>query len=302
MQPARSAGLTIRALLAEVEGILAAGPHPEKARRDAEVLLLLAWRADRWAANRAWLIAHDDQTVGPEVLAEVRALAERRLAGEPIQYITGETEFYGLPFSVNRDTLIPRPETEHLVERAGFFAPRFRRPRILDVGTGSGAIAVALAHEWPHAQITATDISAAALELARWNAQRAGFGNRVHFLEGDLLAPVAGEQFDIVVSNPPYVPERDRDSLSLEVRSYEPAHALFAGPDGLAIYRRLIPAAFAALVPGGFVLLEIGFGQREALDEMLAAAGFADIEFTRDLQGIPRVASARRPISTIRET
>lgn len=295
VQSAPISRLTIRALLAEAERALAAGPHPEKARRDAEGLVLLAWRADRRATNRAWLIAHDNKTVGPEIVDAVHALVERRFTGEPIQYITGETVFYRVPIRVNRDVLIPRPETEHLVEKVVEMAAFFRRPRILDVGTGSGAIAIALLHEWPHAQITATEISAPALELARWNAERAGYGKRIRFLEGDLLTPVAGQPFDIVVSNPPYVPKRDRDLLPVEVRDYEPAHALFAGPDGLAIYRRLIPAAFAALVSGGYVALEIGFGQQAALEALLAEAGFHEIEFTADLQGIPRVASARRP-------
>ncbi len=295
VQSAPISRLTVRALLAEAERALAAGPHPEKARRDAEGLVLLAWRADRRATNHAWLIAHDNKTVGPEIADAVHALVERRFTGEPIQYITGETVFYRVPIRVNRDVLIPRPETEHLVEKVVEMAPFFRRPRILDVGTGSGAIAIALLHEWPHAQITATEISAPALELARWNAERAGYGKRIRFLEGDLLTPVAGQPFDIVVSNPPYVPERDRDSLPVEVRDYEPAHALFAGPDGLAIYRLLVPAAFAALVSGGYVALEIGFGQQAAVEALLAEAGFHEIEFTADLQGIPRVASARRP-------
>ena len=191
--------------------------------------------------------------------------------------------------------LIPRPETEHLVEKVIELARGFERPRIVDVGTGSGAIAVALAYNLPDARITATEISAAALEVARANAARNGVAERVRFFEGDLLAPVAGELFDLVVSNPPYVPEGDRDALSVEVRDYEPAQALFAGADGLAIYRRLIPAAFAALVRGGSVALEIGYGQQGAVDALLADAGFTEIEFTKDLQGIPRVAVARRP-------
>ena len=286
--------LTIRALLNEAESALAAGPHPERARRDAEALVLQACRADLRAANRAWLIAHDRQTAGPEVVEAVRALVKRRFAGEPMQYISGEAEFYRVSFRVNRDVLIPRPETEHLVEKVVELAPRFQRPRILDVGTGSGAIAVALAREWPHAQITATDVSAAALELARCNAERAGFSKRIRFLKGDLLAPVAGETFDIVVSNPPYVAESGRGGLSVEVRDFEPAQALFAGEDGLSIYRRLIPAAWDALVAGGFVALEIGYGQEAALRKLLADAGFEAIDFTADLQGIARVATARR--------
>ncbi len=297
---AASGCTTIRALLAESERVLAGGPHPEKARRDAEALVLLAWRGDRMAANRASLIARDGETVAPEVVESLRAMVARRLAGEPIQYITGETEFYRLPIRVSRDVLIPRPETEHLVEKVVALAAVFPKPRILDVGTGSGAIAIALAHELPGAQITATDISTRALELARCNAERAGYGRRIRFLEGDLLAPIAGERFDIVVSNPPYVPEAERNSLAVEVRDYEPAQALFAGADGLSVYRRLIPAAFAALAFGGLIALEIGYGQRNAVRALLIDSGFGrsglgEAEFISDLQGIPRVVSARRP-------
>ena len=161
------------------------------------------------------------------------AWVERRRAGEPIQYITGQTEFYGLRFQVNRDVLIPRPETEHVVEKAIALAGAFERPRIVDVGTGSGAIAVALAHKLPAARVYATEISAAALAVARANAGCHGVAARMLCRKGDLLAPVAGKHFDLIVSNPPYVPERDRDSLSVEVRDYEPAQALFAGGDGL---------------------------------------------------------------------
>jgi len=173
-------------------------------------------------------------------------------------------------------------------------AAAFDRPRIVDACTGSGAVAVALARNLLAAQVHATEISAPALAVAQTNAARNGVADRVRFFEGDLLAPVADQPFDLVVSNPPYVPETDRDSLAVEVRDYEPAQALFAGADGLAIYRRLIPAAFAALVPGGFVALEIGFGQQERIGALLAGAGFTGIEFTEDLQKIPRVAVARR--------
>jgi release factor glutamine methyltransferase len=164
----------------------------------------------------------------------------------------------------------------------------------VDVGTGSGSIAVALAHELPDAQITAADISAAALEIARGNAERNGVAGRIEFFESDLLAAIAGERFEMVVSNPPYVPAADRDSLSIEVREHEPALALFAGEDGLAIYRRLIPDAFAVLASGGFLLMEIGYGQSQAVAALLTAAGFEQIEFVPDLQGIPRVACGRR--------
>jgi release factor glutamine methyltransferase len=285
---------TIRALLSDAERMLAAGLHPDKARRDAEELLLLALRSRVPGATRAWLIAHGTKVVAPDVGAMLNLLVERRLAGEPIQYIVGETEFYRMPFLVNRDVLIPRPETEHLVEKVVELAPIFRKPRIVDVGTGSGAIAISIAHEWPDAIVTATDISEAALRLAQRNAERLGFAKHVRFSQGDLLAPVAGEQFEIVVSNPPYVGEGDRETLSVEVRDYEPSQALFAGEEGLAVYRRLIPAAHDVLVAGGFVMLEMGLGQANAVGTLLENAGFSQIEFTADLQGILRVVSARR--------
>ncbi len=163
----------------------------------------------------------------------------------------------------------------------------------MDVGTGSGCIAVTLAHQLPHAQITAIDLSALALAIAKDNAMRNGVDFRL--FKGNLLAPVAVEKFDFIVSNPPYVPTAGRESLSVEVREFEPALALFAGDDGLEVYRRLIPAAYGALTPGGFVALEIGYGQSLAITELLALTGFQQIEFIPDLQGIPRVVCAQRP-------
>ncbi|MGD0912979.1 MAG: peptide chain release factor N(5)-glutamine methyltransferase [Terracidiphilus sp.] len=265
------------------------GPHRDRARRDAETLLLRL--LDK---NRAWMLAHHDEELGYEYAGQYIAMLERRFAGEPMQYILGETEFYRLPFRVSPDVLIPRPETEHVVEKVLTLAPHFNRPRIVDVGTGSGAIAIALAHALPDAVVTATDVSTAALGVARENAQLNGVAERILFREGDLLEPVAGELFDIVVSNPPYVPEADRESLAVEVRDYEPKQALFAGVDGLDLYRRLIPQALAALAPGGYLILEIGFGQEPPVNALLGEAGFENIEFTADLQGIPRVAFARK--------
>jgi len=267
---------------------LAHSPHPGRALSDAELLLMHVLGKDR-----AWMLAYWRDEIDTDCSIPYHSAIERRRAGEPIQYITGETEFFGLPMRVTRDVLIPRPETEHLVEKVIELAARFQQPRIVDVGTGSGAIAVALAHKLPHAQITATDICSRALVVARKNAKLNEVDLR--FLEGDLLAPVASEKFEIVVSNPPYVPETDRATLSVEVREYEPALALFAGDDGLDVYRRLIPAAFDALAPGGFVALEIGYGLSTAMRELLSRAGFEQIEFVPDLQNIPRVACARRP-------
>lgn len=265
------------------------GPHPDRALRDAEFLMMHVLGKDR-----AWILAYWHDEIETDCSIPYHSAIERRRNGEPIQYITGEAEFYGLPFHVNRNVLIPRPETEHLVEKAIELAAVFAQPRIADIGTGSGAIAVALAHKLPASAVTAIDLSTAALEVAKKNAARNGVAGRVRFLKGDLLAPVAGEQFEIVVSNPPYVPETDRGSLAVEVRDYEPAQALFAGNDGLDIYRLLIPEAFRALVASGFIVLEIGCGQQAGVQTLLEDAGFTHIAFTSDLQGIQRVASARR--------
>jgi release factor glutamine methyltransferase len=302
---------------------LNSGPHPDRARSDAELLLL-----HLLGKNKAWLMTHLDRELAEDKATSFAGLIERRTKGEPIQHIIGETEFYRLPFRVTPDVLIPRPETEHLVERAAQLIPVFDNrttrffsfqrvrpathngereqsrldphkagwpPRILDVGTGSGCIAISIAHDWTEAVITAIDLSTSALEVARFNAESLGFADQIRFLQGDLLTSIAGEQFEIIVSNPPYVPTVDRESLSVEVRDYEPSLALFAGDDGLEVYRSLIPSAFDALVPGGFLLLEIGYGQSPAIEELLSCSGFAQIEFTPDLQGIPRVACARRP-------
>ncbi len=279
----------LRNLVASGATRLSTGPHPDRARQDAETLLLHVIGKDK-----AWLMAHSGEQLTAVDASRCTLLLERRYQGEPIQYITGEAEFYGLPIHVTPDVLIPRPETEHLVERVVELAPCFPKPRIVDVGTGSGAIAIALAHEWPSAAITAIDVSAPALDIARRNAERNGFADRIRFLQGDLLAPVGNGQFDIVVSNPPYVPAADRASLAVEVRDHEPVLALFAGADGLDIYRRLIPQAFASLVSGGFIALEIGYAQSPAIRALLAASGFRQIEFLPDLQNIPRVASAQR--------
>lgn len=266
---------------------LADGIDPLRPLADAELLLThLAGK------NRAWLLAYWHDELVPDCSEAYRALIDRRLAGEPIQYILGVTEFYGLPIRVNPAVLIPRPETEHLVEEALKRAANFAHPRVVDIGTGSGCIAVALARHLPQAAITAIDISANALALARENANLNAVSDRIRFLEGDLMTPVAGETFDIIVSNPPYVPATDLPTLPVEVRDHEPALALFAGDDGLDIYRRLIPAAHAALVPGGWLVLEIGYGQSTDVTALLAAAGFQSIEVHPDLQGIPRVICA----------
>jgi release factor glutamine methyltransferase len=255
------------------------------ARRDAELLLMHVL-----ACDRAYLLTHPETQLTAEQYAVYDAWLTRRARHEPVQYIVGEQEFFGLKFRVTPDVLIPRPETEHLVEAALARTDRDASLRIADVGTGSGAIAVALAHALPQARITALDISATALAVAQENAKNHGVSDRIRFFESDLLAAVTGEQFDMMVSNPPYV--ADDEELEPQVRDYEPAPALFAGPEGLDIYRRLIPQAQDALRPGGWLLLEIGHGQRGAVAQLLA--GWGNVSYVADLQGIPRVACAQR--------
>ncbi|RXS97704.1 peptide chain release factor N(5)-glutamine methyltransferase [Silvibacterium dinghuense] len=273
---------TVRNLLKQAAEQLRPAPT---AARDAELLLLHTLKKDR-----VWLLMHPDAGISAEAQAAFFEKIARRAKLEPIQYITGEQEFYGFTFRVTPATLIPRPETEHLVEAALEHGSRDSSARILDIGTGSGAIAIVLAHLLPQAEVTAVDLSPAALAIAQENAARYGVEQRIRFLESDLLTAVAGEQFDMIVSNPPYVPSTD--ILEPQVRDYEPASALYAGEDGLDIYRRLIPQAHAALKPGGWLLMEIGYGQREVLTTLLS--GWEEIGFVDDLQGIPRVAMARR--------
>ena len=268
-----SAGEALQAARAR----LAAAGNP----RDAGVLL-----AHVLACDQAALLTHPERLLSPAESDQFESLIKRRLAYEPVQYITGAQEFFGLSFEVTPEVLIPRPETEHLVEAVLGLADNLH---ILDVGTGSGAIAVALAHSLPRSRVTAVDLSPAALEVARRNAQRHGVGERVTLLQSDLLAAVHQTDFDVVVSNPPYVAEGD--VLEPQVARYEPRSALYAGPTGLEIYQRLIPQARHALKPGGWLLLEIGFGQRADLQKLLS--GWTSVSFKDDLQGIPRVALAQ---------
>lgn len=255
-------------------------------RRDAELLLLRATGVDR-----AYLLTHPDAELTPEQQATYEKWLDRRAKHEPIQYILGEQEFYGLTLRVTPDVLIPRPETEHLVEATLSRVPRNSALKIADIGTGSGAIAIAIAHSLPLASLTALELSPAALAVARQNAECHGVASRIRFLQSDLLAAVQRETFDAIVSNPPYIAEDE--VLEEQVRGYEPPNALFAGPAGLDIYRRLIPQAWQALHPGGWLLMEIGHNQRDAVAGLLTA--WSEVEFAADLQGIPRVASARRP-------
>lgn len=282
--------MPLRQIVTEAEVKLLQSPHPERARLDAETLLLHLLKQ-----NRAWLLAHWDDEADPPTASSYDELIARRRTGEPIQYITGSSEFFGLPFSVGPGVLIPRPETEHLVEEVLRLAKHFGESlRIADIGTGSGIIALAIAHTLPQASISAIDCSPQALAIAKKNAERNQVADRIQFFEGDLLAPLVGQSFEIIASNPPYIPTTDSESLSTEVRNYEPHAALFAGEDGLDIYRHLIPNAFDLLAPNGWLILEIGYGQRPAIEKLLLDHRYSHIQFVADYQEIPRVAIGQR--------
>jgi release factor glutamine methyltransferase len=259
---------------------------PEQ-RRDVAYLLRVAMGRDA-----AYVLAYGEEALTDEAEPQFRAMIARRQAGEPMQYIVGTQEFWGLEFRVTPAVLIPRPETEHVVEAVLGRVSREARLRIADVGTGSGAIAIALAKELPNARIVATDISAAALQVARVNAEKHGLADRIEFVECDLLPAQLQNHFDVIAGNPPYVAEADREALAREVRDFEPAEALFAGDDGFAVYRQLVPAARTVLKPGGWLVMEMGAGQAEALRKILA--DWESLEIKRDLAGIERVVCAQR--------
>jgi release factor glutamine methyltransferase len=261
--------------------------HGEYAARDAELLLMHAL-----GVTRASLLANPQRDLSREEETRFSAMIAERATGKPIQHITGTQEFFGLAFTVDQDVLIPRPETEHLVEAVIARLPKDRAVKIADVGTGSGAIAVALTHAVPLAQVTALDISRVALDVAARNAKTHGVESRVKFLESDLLTACAGEVFDVIVSNPPYIADGELESLEAQVREFEPGLALFAGSTGYELYERLIPQAWSGLREGGLLAMEIGFGQSARLVELLHA--WKSVEFVNDLQGIPRVVLATR--------
>jgi len=261
----------------------------------AELLLMHTLGRDR-----AWLYAHPESELESASAEKYFELVARRTAGVPTQYLTGKQEFWGLEFEVTPDVLIPRPETEHVIEaaleRVGA-AHRDDELSIADVGTGSGCIAVALARELPRGEIVATDISAAALDVARRNASRHGVAQRIQFVETNLLDAIAGgaRKFDLIASNPPYIPHGDKSALQREVRAHEPEIALFAGDDGLAVYAPLIRGAANLLRPGGILILELGYNSLAGVREILDGAGiWRDIRVAHDLAGIPRVISASR--------
>ena len=239
--------------------------------------------------DQPWLIAHSNDQVDPGSREDFLEMVRARCSGVPTQYIRGTQEFYGIEFRVTSDVLIPRPETEHLVEAA---LARIRPQRTLvDIGTGSGAVAVAVAKHTARVAVFATDISLPALRVASGNARRASVD--VHFCAGDLCELFRATRFDMVVSNPPYVPRRDSVGLQRELH-HEPALALYGGEDGLQVVRRIVAAAPRVLKQGGWLLLEIGFGTRPALDRILDSPEWDSAEFLPDLAGIDRVVAVRR--------
>lgn len=261
----------------------------------AELLLMHIMGRDR-----AWLYAHPEAPLDAEDARLYFELVTQRAAGKPTQYLTGKQEFWGLEFEVTPAVLIPRPETEHVIEAAVERLGKERANaslRIADVGTGSGCIAVALAHEFPRAEIFATDISADALAVATRNAARHNMTERVHFLECNLLDAFASERgaFDMVVSNPPYVARDEEAQLQREVREHEPHEALFCGATGTEIYAPLISQAAELLRSGGLLALEIGYGALDSVHSLLdESPAWTEIRVANDLAGIPRVISAKR--------
>lgn len=256
---------------------------------DAQVLL-----AHVLARDRAWLVAHATDALDGADVAAFERLARLRRDGEPVAYLTGRREFWGLDLAVDGSVLIPRPETETLVECALRKLPSESAVRVLDLGTGTGAIACAIARERPRATVVASDRSRTALEVARRNARDLRLDG-VQFVEGDWLDAVENAAaFDVIASNPPYVAANDTHLAEGDV-SREPVAALIAGSDGLAALRRIIAAAGAHLSPGGWLVVEHGYDQAAAVRGLLAAAGFAELESHRDLAGIPRVAAGRWP-------
>jgi len=259
-------------------------------RLNAELLMMLVL-----GRERAYLYAHPDLELTPEEEFHYDKVVDERARGVPTQYLTGHQEFWGLDLLVSPAVLIPRPETEHVVETVLELVKELKPVatlRLVDVGTGSGAIALALASELPRAEIHACDISDDALEMARLNAARLGLEQRINFRKSDLLSAYTGEKFDFVVSNPPYVGESEMDKVQKQVREFEPKIAVFSGEQGMDIYRRLIPEAREALKPGGMLVVEIGFSSEQKVRELLE--DWADVLVTADLHGIPRVISAKR--------
>lgn len=266
-----------------------AGIPPDEAALDAR---LLAQHALRWDTTR--LLTHGESAPPPGFDRVYESLVARRVGREPLAYITGSREFWQLTIQVAPGVLVPRPETELLIESALEYCDRHRPMRIADVGTGTGCVAIALAREFTRASIAATDISADALRIARRNIAHHELSRRIRCVQADLL-PVRPASFDLIVANPPYIPAADAPLLQPEVRDFEPPGALFAGEDGLRIVRRLVADTAASLDASGLLMFEIGAGQREAVTALVRAAAHLDlVDVRNDLQDIPRVVIARR--------
>jgi release factor glutamine methyltransferase len=276
---------TVRELLGRSREYLEQKGVPSP-KLDAEYLL-----AHVLAVRRLELYLDHDRPLEPAEVDRLRELVRRRGKREPLAYVLGSWGFYGLELHCDARALVPRPETEILVERCLVLLEGIAAPAILDVGTGTGAIALALAARLPGASVSAIDLSPDALALAAENAALNGLGERVELLQGDLLAPVAGRRFDLVASNPPYVAEGA--AVDAEVSGYEPAMAVVAADAGRAILERLAADAPLALRPGGWLVVEVGEGQAAWLADNLAGLGYGDVEATRDLRGIERVLTAR---------
>lgn len=260
-------------------------------RLNAELLMMFVLGCDR-----AYLFAHPERALTAEEQSRYDDVIRERARGCPTQYIIGHQEFWGIDLIVSPAVLIPRPETEHVVETV-LTLVRQRDPeeklRLIDVGTGTGCIALALATEFPWIDIHACDISDEALEIARINAARLRLNYQVQLRRSDLLSVYVGEQFDFVVCNPPYVGESEADKVQKQVREFEPKIAVFSGQEGMDIYKRFIPQAHAVLNPGGWLVMEIGFSSEEKVKALLT--DWTDVQTTADLQGIPRVIAARKP-------
>ena len=265
-------------------------PYFEKAGVESPRLSIELLLAHVLKKKRLQLYLEFEREVDEALLEILRGLVKRRVAGEPLQYVTGEAEFCGLKLAVDRRVLIPRPETEILVEMVAARQPA----TVVDVGTGSGCVALALAHRLPNAAVTATDISPEALAVSQANAARYPCKNFTRFLQGDLLSALPDSfTADAIVSNPPYIASGELAQLPREVKDFEPVQALVAGADGLDVIRRLVPAAKRFLSPIGFVALEIGAGQCPAVTELFIGAGYTVVQVEKDLQGIERVIVAQ---------
>lgn len=278
--------VTVEEALGNAKAALARGEVTEPAREASSLLALAIGR------DKTFLIAHPEYQLDNDERDRFAGFIRRRSAHEPLQYISGIQEFYGLDFEVNANVLIPRPETEMVVEAAIEHLSNIDDPLFCDIGTGSGCIAVSILHEVPNAKATALDISRAALEVARDNARRHGVENRLCLLESDVYDALGDEKFELIAANPPYVPVVDFSGLQAEVRDFEPRVALTDEGNGLSVIETIIREATRYLTSGGLLLVEIGFNQSETTREMFDVRTWSQVDLMPDLQGIPRLVRA----------